>query len=300
MRLALLFLLFVASPAHAARVVATVPDLAAIAQAVGGEHVQVTSLAFATQDPHFVDARPNLALELARADLLIVNGLDLELGWLPTLLTGARNPRIQPGAAGYLDASTAVSVLERPDRPVDRAEGDIHPYGNPHYTLDPRNAAPVARAIAERLAQVEPEHADAYRQGAEAFVADVEAALARWEERAQPLRGKPVLQFHRSFIYLAAWLGLDIVADIEPKPGIPPTPRHILTVVKTARDRGVDRVLVEEWYPSRTAETVAEKAGATLVVLPGQTHIHQGQSYIQHIDAVVGALLDLTSHKDGP
>lgn len=280
--------LILSGPALAGpRVVATVPDLGAIAREVGGDEVDVTVLARPTEDPHFVDPRPSFALALSRADLVVVVGLGLEDGWLPTLLTGSRNARIQPGAGGHLDASTLVTPRERASGPVDRAMGDVHPHGNPHYTLDPRNAPPIARAIAARLAAIDPEGADGYRSRAEAFADAVDAAVRRWEERAAPLRGAPVVQHHRSFVYLTAWLGLDVVAEIEPKPGVAPTPRHVLAVVRDAKARNVGHVLVEAWHPTAAARRVAEETGARLVILPGQTP--EGRSYLEH----VGTLLDL-------
>lgn len=284
------FLLFFLSSALAGpRVVATVPDLGAIAREVGGDGVDVTVLARPTEDPHFVDPRPSHALALSRADLVVVNGMGLEDGWLPTLLTGARNARIQPGAPGHLDASTVITPKQRPSGPIDRSMGDVHAQGNPHYTLDPRNAPPIARAVAERLAAVDPAGADGYRRRAEAFAAAIEAAVARWEQRAASLRGAPVVQYHRSFVYLTDWLGLDVVAEIEPKPGIAPTPRHVLGVVRDARAREVKHVLVEGWYPATAARRVAEEAGARLVVVPGQTP--EGQTYAAHVEAVVDLLL---------
>lgn len=283
--------LFLSGPALAGpRVVATVPDLGAIAREVGGEGVDVTVLARPTEDPHFVDPRPSFALALSRADLVVVNGLGLEAGWLPTLLTGSRNARVQPGAPGHLDASALVTPRERPAGPVDRAMGDVHPHGNPHYTLDPRHAPPIARAVAERLAAIDPAGADGYRARAEAFAAATDAAVRRWEERAAPLKGAPVVQYHRSFVYLTAWLGLEVVAEIEPKPGVPPTPRHVLTVVRDAQARSVGRVLVEAWHPATAARRVAEETGARLVILPGQTP--EDRTYLEHVGAIVDLLLE--------
>jgi hypothetical protein len=182
-------LALLATPALAAlKVVATVPDLAALARAVGGERVEVTALALPTQDPHFVDAKPSLALELNRADLLLAIGLGLESGWLPTLQTGARNPRILAGSPGYWEASSAVRLLEVPEAPVDRSAGDIHPGGNPHFLYDPRAALVVAKALAARLAQVDPAGASAYQANLARFTTELEAARAQWEQQLAPLR----------------------------------------------------------------------------------------------------------------
>ncbi|HHO53853.1 MAG TPA: zinc ABC transporter substrate-binding protein [Deltaproteobacteria bacterium] len=289
--LSLLSLLEGVALAKEVHVVATVPTLAALASEVVGDHGEVISLALHTQDPHFVDARPNLALALSRADLLVLTGLGLEVGWLPTLLTGSRNGRIQPGSVGYLDASRHVQVLQIPTSAVDRSMGDIHPGGNPHYHLDPRAARPVVVALAERLGTLDPEHAGDYQLNAKLFLVELDAAIARWQEQAQPLRGIPVIDLHRSWPYVADWLGFEIVADIEPKPGVPPTPRHVLAVIGLARERGVGLVIQESWLPSNVSRTVAEKSGARLLILDAQADFRGGQTYVQHVDALVSALV---------
>ncbi len=279
-----------ATSAKELRVVATVPDLAAVATAVGGDDVTVTAMALATQDPHFVDAKPSLALALSRADLLLLVGLDLEIGWLPTLLTGSRNPRVQLGTAGYLDCSTLVQVLDKPVGPIDRSMGDVHSGGNPHYLFDPRRAEQVALGVAARMAELDPERTDAYAERAAAFVGELQAARARWEERLAGLRGQPVITYHRSWIYLEDWLGFETVIEVEPKPGIPPSPRHIATVLATARQRGVEVLLQESFYPDRESQLVAEKAGARLIVLHGGTEYENGETYLDHMEEWVAAL----------
>lgn len=272
------------------RVVATVPDLGAIAREVGKDKVTVTALVGPTQDPHFVDARPNLALELSRADLLVFAGLDLEAGWLPTLVTGARNAKIQPGGAGHLDASTLVTLLEVPTQKIDRSMGDIHPGGNPHYLYDPRNAAPIARGIAKRLGTIDPANAAAYTANAEDFAKRVEAARAGWEAKLAPLRGKPVVTYHKSMPYLAAWLGFTVPISIEPKPGIPPSPSHVATVLATVQQKGVKLILQEVYYPQTTAELIQQRAGVQLVRLNGGADFAAGQTYIQRMDDMVAKL----------
>lgn len=283
----------VAGPAHARdmRIVTTVPSVAALADAVAGEHGKVTCLSVHTQDPHFVDARPHLVLELSKADLLVLTGLELEMGWLPTLLTGSRNGGIQPGSPGYLDGSQYVTVLQVPTGTIDRSMGDIHPGGNPHYHPDPRAARQLVPAIADRLATLDPEHADTYQANATAFLSELDTAMARWATEAAPLKGVPVIDFHRSWPYLEDWLGFEIVADIEPKPGIPPTPKHVLHVVQLAAQRDVKLVIQESWFPTNVAQTVAAKAGAKLVVLDAQADWQGGQSYVEHVDGLVTALV---------
>jgi zinc/manganese transport system substrate-binding protein len=281
------------APARAAlRVVTTVPTLAAISREVVGQAGTVTSLALPRQDPHFVDARPNLALELARADALVLTGLELEVGWLPDLITGSRNAKVQPGAPGYIDASQHVTLLQVPQVQITRAMGDIHPGGNPHYHPDPRAARAIALALAERFAAISPADAAALRANAQAFVGRLDAAMVRWAAAAAPLKGRPVVDFHRSWPYLEDWLGFQIVADIEPKPGVPPTPKHALHVIQLARERGVKLIIQESWYPkTQVVQAIADQVGARVVVLDAQADFQAGQGYIEHVDALVQALL---------
>lgn len=287
-----LFLLFpLAAFASDVTVVATVPTLAAVAREIVGDHGKVTSLSTHTQDPHFVDPRPSLVLEVARADLLLLTGLDLEIGWLPVLLTGSRNAKIQPGSIGYLDCSQSVRVLGVPTAAVDRSMGDIHAGGNPHYHADPRAMRSLAPAIAARLSAIDPEHAAIYSANAATFVAALDEKMPVWEAKAAVLRRVEVIDFHRSWPYVEDWLGFHILADIEPKPGIPPTPRHILDVIQLASQNNVRIVLQESWFPSNTAQVVASKIGATLVVLDAMADDRGGQSYIAHIDGLVQSLV---------
>ena len=281
-----------ALPASAAevRVVASLPDLAALARAVGGERAQVISLAVPTQDPHFVDARPSLMVELNKADLLVVAGLSLETGWLPTLQTGARNPRILTGARGYLDASTVVSKLEVSQAPQDRSQGDIHPGGNPHFLLDPREALKVARALSERLSELDPKGAAAYAQNLARFTQELGAARAGWEKRLAGLKGMPVITYHKSLVYLADWLGFEQVGFVEPKPGIPPNPAHVAKLLGTGRARKVRLVLQEEYYRANESRLLSERLPAKLVLLPGGADVRQGEGYVQRMERTVKLL----------
>lgn len=272
------------------RAVASVPDLAAIAAAVGGARVEVSSLAVATQDPHFVDARPHLALELSRADVLLVVGLDLEVGWLPPLLTGARNSKVQPGAPGYLDCSSLVPLLEIAKVKLDRSMGDIHPGGNPHYLYDPRAAARVAQGIASRFASLDPAGEKEYQAGAARFVAELAAVRVEVEQRLASARGAPIITYHKTAPYLADWLGLDVVEHLEPKPGIPPNPQHVAHVLAVARSKGVRMILVESYYPRTAAELIAEKSGARVVGVDGATSFATGETYPQHVRKLGAAL----------
>ena len=276
-------------------VVATTPDLAAIARQVGGPTVEVRALALPTQDPHFVDARPNLALLLNKADLLVVQGLDLEVGWLPVLQAGARNPKILTGEGGYLDASGFVSVLEAPAGQVSRAQGDIHPGGNPHYLEDPRNGGKVARGLAARLGRLDPPNAAAYDQRAVALERDAEALAARLSARATAIDAarRKVVVYHRSWIYFETWLGLDEVGAVEPKPGIPPDPAHVAQLLARMRSQGARAILSEEFYPQTTTRLLAEKSGAELVLLPGGAG--ERERYLDHIQQIADKTLSALS-----
>ncbi|MDH5675014.1 MAG: zinc ABC transporter substrate-binding protein [Myxococcales bacterium] len=292
--LALTLFLAALMPAQAAlaelRVVTTTSDLAAIAKAVGGDRVEVTALSLHTQDPHFVDARPHLTLALARADLLLQVGLELEVGWLPTLQTGSRNARIQRGAPGHLDCSQLVARLEVPTGRVDRSMGDVHPGGSPHYLMDPRRAEKVAAGVAERMAKLDAGLAAHYRAGAARFAKALRSARGGWEKRLAKLRGKPVIAYHRSFAYLADWLGLRVVAHVEPKPGVSPNPRHIAHVLMLTRSQGVRAILQESYYPANASRALAERSSAQLVIIPGGPDMRRGESYLDFVAALVGRL----------
>lgn len=290
-----LTLLIASAPgvAHAdLSVVATLPDLAALARAVGGEDVEVTALAAPNQDPHYVDGRPSFLVPLSRADLLLVNGLDLEVGWLPPLLTNARNGDIQPGAPGYLDASRFVRRLAVPTRKIDRSMGDIHPGGNPHFLFDPRAARGVAEAIAERMAKLDPENAEAYQQRQKALDAELATIAARWHEkfRELPESKRKVVVYHQSFVYLWDWLGIEQVATVEPKPGIPPNPGHVARVLETMRTTRARVIAQEDYYQQGPSKTLARLAKAKMVVIPGGSHFEKGESYAEHVDEIARGL----------
>lgn len=272
------------SGAHAElSVVATTPDLAAIAQAVGGDLVEVEALAVETQDPHYVDARPNLVLPLSRADLLVVNGLELEVGWLPALLSNARNGGIQPGGDGYFDASSVVAKLDV--RTADRAMGDIHPGGNPHFTHDPRAAATIAIALGESMARLDPEHAADYEAAAATFAKKLRYIAERERRRfaAIPAERRRVVAYHGSLVYLMDWLGLEQIQTVEPKPGIPPDPAHVARVLEAMKGQGARLILQEPYYPAKTSETLARLSGGELVVIPGGCEFRRGEGYLKRV-----------------
>ncbi|RMG15927.1 MAG: zinc ABC transporter substrate-binding protein [Deltaproteobacteria bacterium] len=280
------------------RVVATIPDLAALAREVGQDHASVRSLALPTQDPHFVDARPHLALELNKADLLVLAGLDLEIGWLPVLITGSRNPRIQPGSEGYFDASAYAVLKEVPRVKIDRAMGDVHPGGNPHYLVDPRNAIRVAHALAERMAKLDPEHGDIFEHNAAAFEKAARARMAEWEKLLAPYRGAKVVTYHKSWIYLLDWLGLKELDTIEPKPGIPPNPQHVARLLIKMKREKPAMILQEAYYPANTARLLSSKTGVPVLILPGGTDVDSGERYLDHIDRFVRSIAEVLAKAD--
>lgn len=272
------------------QVVTTTPALASVAAEVGGGSVSVTSLALPTQDPHFVDAKPSLALTLAKADLLLSVGLDLEIGWLPTLLTGSKNGKIQPGASGFLECSQFVKVLEVPTGTVNRSQGDVHPKGNPHYMYDPRQAARVVKGISDKLGKLDPAHAADYKKNALALIKKLGQSTKTWEKALTGAKGKKVVGYHKSFVYLASWLGLSIVEDVEPRPGIPPNPHHVTHVIETMKKEKVKALLQESYYPTKTSELIAKETGATVIQISGGPDFRGGKSYISHLDVIVKEL----------
>jgi zinc/manganese transport system substrate-binding protein len=280
-------------------VVATVPALAAIAREVGGDAVAVTTLSYPNQDPHFVDARPNLVLPLNRADLLIVTGLDLEVGWLPTLQTGARNGGIQMGTPGYLDTSTLVSLKQVPLQKIDRSMGDLHAGGNPHFLTDPRNGAKVAIGIAKRYAQLLPRRAAEFNKRATAFAQEANGFGTQQAQRfaALPASKRQVVAYHQSLTYLNDWLALRQIGMIEPKPGVPPTPPHVADLLGLMREQKADAVLQESYYPARFGQLLAEKTGAAFILLPGGPDADHGETYLHYLKAVADKIYTALSRR---
>jgi zinc/manganese transport system substrate-binding protein len=274
------------------RVAATTGTLAAIAGDVGGELVEVTALSAPTEDPHYVDARPNLVLTLNHADLLVATGLELEVGWLPNLQKSARNPEIGPGGRGYYEAHTALSHLaEVPTGRVDRAQGDIHAGGNPHYLYDPRAGAEVAIGLGTKLAELDPANAATYVTRAQSVAAKYRAVGETQRARfgALPAEKRRVVSYHASWPYLLDWLTLEQVETVEPKPGIAPSPAHVATVLQRMRATGAKAVLQEEFYPRGTSEKLSSLAGAKLVVVPGAVRFGT-QTYPEFVGQIAEAL----------
>ena len=264
-------LLLWAGPARAQgplNVMTTTEDLASIAREVGGNRIAVDSIARGYQDPHYVEAKPSFILKLQRADLLVVVGRELEIGWLPPLTQQSRNAKIQPGAGGYLDASLQARILDIPAGQITRAMGDVHPLGNPHYWLDPDNGRVIARAIAAKLSELRPGDRAYFDQRLADFTHRLAEAGKRWMAMMAPYRGVKVVTYHRSFTNLTDRFGLSVIGYIEPRPGIPPTPQHTLDLVNEMKRQNVTIVLVEPYFDLKTPNAIGRQTGARVVVLP--------------------------------
>jgi zinc/manganese transport system substrate-binding protein len=291
-----LALLAVALPCGAraaVKVVTTTEGLAALTREVGGDRVQVESLSRGIQDPHFVDANPMLAVKLRNADLLVDVGLDLEIGWLPPLVNQSRNGDIQPGGPRRLTAASAVMVLDVPTGPVSRAQGDLHPGGNPHFLTDPRRAAQVAGAIAARLSALDARNAATYGQRAQELQKRLAAAEARWRGELAPVKGRKLFTRHRTMTYFLDWSGLVSAGELEPRPGVPPPPSHLAELVGVAKREGVKAISVENFYDTKSAEVVARHAGAKIVQIPGDVGGEPRlDTYEKYLDVVVRRLVE--------
>ena len=247
-------------------VVTTTSDIASIMREVGGQHVDVTSIARGYQDPHFVEPKPSFLLLLRKADLIAVIGLDLETGWLPPLIDQSRNARIRPGSAGYLDMSRGVEILDRP-AVVNRSMGDVHPLGNPHYWLDPANAVRMAMQIERKLAQLKPENAAYFATRLNDFKRRMNEANKRWTATLAPYKGAKIVTYHNSWPNFMRRYGLDVVGYIEPKPGVPPSPSHLFQLIGSMKQQKVKAIVMEPYFDHKTPQSVADRTGAKLVVV---------------------------------
>jgi ABC-type metal ion transport system, periplasmic component/surface adhesin len=267
-------------------VVTTTTDIAAIVKAIGGDHVAVESIAKGYQDPHFVEAKPSFVRVVNRARMLFNVGLELEVGWLPLLIQGARNPSLM-----VVDLSQGVSVLEKPSGPVSRAQGDVHPLGNPHYWLDPRNGVIMARRIAQQLKTIEPGDSAYFDQNFTAFESDLTNRRKRWEEQMAPFRGAELVTYHKEWEYLIKWLSLNVLGYVEDKPGIPPTPRHLEELVQTMQQRKVKALLASNYTNPNVPKSIADKTSAKLVMLASSVGGEESiRNYGDLFEAIVGKL----------
>src|SRR5437762_5773969 len=256
-----------ASAAGKVQIMTATSDLAALAQEVGGDKVEAESVARGYQDPHFVDAKPSFLLKLKRADLLIVVGLELEIGWLPPLISQSTNPKIQVGAPGYFDASRFAKILEIPTGQVTRAEGDVHPLGNPHYWLDPENGLRIAKGIQNKLSEMRSGDSTYFAQRYDSFEQRLKQADEKWLAEMKPYAGRKIVTYHRSWPNFAEHFHLDVVGYVEPRPGIPPSPQHTVELIVQMKRDGVKVIVVEPYFDLKTPNAIARDTGAQVVVL---------------------------------
>jgi zinc/manganese transport system substrate-binding protein len=258
-----------AAPAGAQlKVVTSTTDLYDIAKAVGGNRITATHIGEGYQDPHFIEAKPSFVLQLRNADVWAFVGLDLEIGWMPLLLDGARNPRIRQGGSGYLDVSRAIPLLDVPSGNVDRSQGDVHPLGNPHYWLDPENGRRIARLFKAKFTELDPQGAAAYAANEQNFEARLNTTERTWTDELAKIKGQPVVAWHTSWRYFAEYTKMNIVGFMEPKPGVPPSAAHLAGLIQTMRRTGAKVIVMEPFYDRKTADFVAARTGAKVLILP--------------------------------
>ena len=266
-------------------VVTATTDMAALAEEVGGDRISVESLAKGYQDPHFVEPKPSFLLKLRQADLLITVGLQLEIGWLPPLITQCGNARIQVGAQGYLDASQFAEILDIPTGPVTRAMGDVHPLGNPHYWLDPDNGRRIARGFAQKFGELDPPDVAYFQQRFQDFDKRLGAAEQKWEAAMAPYKGRKLVTYHNSFPNFAKHFHLNVIGYVEPRPGIPPTPSHTIDLIGLMKRENCKLVLVEPYFDLKTPKSIGSATGAQVVVyLPSIGGEKQVTNYFQLFD----------------
>lgn len=281
-----------AEAADKLRVVTTTADLRALTEAVGGDRVEVDSLARGNQNPHDVEVRPSLMVKVRRADLLVINGLELDQ-WAEVVVRGANNPKVLPGTPGRVDASEGLPVLEVPSTRVDRSMGDVHPSGNPHYTPDPGLAPQITANILNGLVRLEPGSRPAFEKNRAEFLARLEQAMTGWTATLAPFKGAKVVQYHNDFIYLLTRFGLVKGGAIEDRPGIPATPAHLARLIQDMKQEKIKLVVVEPWNDYKLAERVAQEAGATVRVLaPSVGALKEAKTYLDTVDYNVRTLAD--------
>ena len=293
--------LLAGAPARADLSVATsLTDLASVAQFVGGKHVTAQSLCKGYEDPHFVPAKPSLMKSIQHADVFISTGLELDGGWLPLVLPGSRNPKIQPGAKGFVDASQGVDVLEKPTGTVSRAAGDIHPLGNPHYYADPKNLEVVANHLADVFSELDPPNAAEYAANAKAFSERMDASLEKWEKTMAPYKGASIVPYHPNFVYFAERFGLKLFGTVEPKPGIPPSPRYLNDLAESMKKAGVTVVVYQPYYNADACKEVAKRAGGTALAITTEVGGLPGTDDVfSKFDLLVSSIAGALSGKSG-
>ncbi|MCM8760554.1 MAG: metal ABC transporter substrate-binding protein [Candidatus Omnitrophica bacterium] len=275
-------------------ILTTTEDLKSIAEAIGGDKVKVDSLGRGYQDPHFIQAKPSFMIKTKNADLFIRVGLELEIGYEDLIIDGSRNPKIRIGTPGHLDASEGVGLLEVPTTTkVDRSMGDIHPMGNPHYWLDPENAKIIAYNIAKRLSELSPSDEAYFQENLKAFNRKIEEKMVEWQKKMEPFKGRKVAIYHRSWPYFADRFGLKVACELEPKPGIPPSPGHLKEVIDIMRRDKVGLILMEVFYDEKPARFVAEQTGAKVIIVPNSVGgTDEAKDYFSLIDTIIGKIAE--------
>ena len=273
------------------KILTTTEDLKSIAEYIGGDKVVVDSLARGYQDPHHLEAKPSFMMKAKSADLFIRIGLDLEIGYEGLIIDGSRNQKIRTGQPGHLDASEEISPLELPIAKVDSSMGDIHPMGNPHYWLDPENAKIIARNIANRLSELFPQNREYFSKNLESFDKKIDNKMIKWKEKMAPFKGKKITVYHRSWPYFADRFGLVVACELEPKPGIPPSPGHLKDVIDIMNRDDIKVILMEVFYDEKSAQFVAAKTGAKVIVVPNSVGgTKEAKDYFSLIDTIVDRL----------
>jgi ABC-type Zn uptake system ZnuABC Zn-binding protein ZnuA len=275
------------------KIVTTTPDFASVAKEIGGDRVEVISLAKGIQDPHFVDAKPSFIRVLNQADILIEGGADLEGGWLPSLFESARNTKIQRDSPGRIIASTGVRLLEIPTRPIDRSQGDVHPMGNPHYMLDPENGKILAQQVTATLCHLDSNSCDVYRKNLSTFDRRIDEKISDWTRRMAPYRGTKIITYHPSWPYFAERFGLEVVGHVEPKPGIPPSPAHLERLIDLITRDKVKLLIIEPYFSDRAPKFLAQKTGIKVLVLPPSVAPEMGvKNYFDLFDQDTARLIE--------
>ena len=282
----ILFMMIIPSIAMAEiKVVATLPTLGAVARAIGGEDVKVETLATPTEDPHYVDPRPDYVLKLSKADLLVYNGMELEIGWLPALQKNARNAKVLDSGPGAFDASRYITPIDVPTTKVDRSQGDIHAQGNPHYIYALPEVVLVASALADKYSQIDPKHADNYKQRLEQFKVTAKTKDAIYQKRFAELDSRQIITYHESMGYLNNWLKLKQIGTIEPKPGVAPSPSHVAQLVTSLKSLSPKAIIQETYQPKATSEKIAKLLNIKVVAIePGPK---DNEDYFVYLDRVI-------------
>jgi len=273
-------------------ILTTTSDLKSIAEFIGRDKVNVDSLAKGYQDPHFVEAKPSFMIKAKKADLFIRIGLELEIGYEELIIDGSRNPRIRIGQLGYLDASEGALLLEVPTTTkIDRSMGDVHPMGNPHYWLDPLNAKIIAGNIAKRLSQLSPQNTSFFNNNLIEFNKKIDEKMAEWKSKLAPFKDEKIAIYHRSWPYFADRFNLEVACELEPKPGIPPSPGHLKEVIERIKQQNIKMILMEVFYDEKPAQFVAEQTGAKVVIVPNSVGgTKEARDYFSLMDTIVDKL----------